>query len=61
MPAYDENPSREAVLTRTRIRISTVRSALEVLAANVRKGSENERARQASKNLEMLFDRREMR
>lgn len=60
MPTYDENPTPEAVLKRTRDRITTVRAALIALASSgMRDG--NQRARQASKNLEMLVDRKEMR
>jgi hypothetical protein len=60
MPAYDDNPSRHAILVRTRARISTVRGALAALASPVAQ-DKDERARQASKNLEMMVDVKEMR
>lgn len=55
MAAYDENPTRETVLTRTRGRISTVRSALEALATSGRKRNENERAHYACRG-QINFD-----
>lgn len=60
MPAYDENPTSAAVLKRTRDHFATIQRAFAALksptTSNVR-----ERARQASRNLEMLVDRKEMR
>lgn len=61
MPAYDENPSVEAVLKRARERVSTITLALNALGSSTRIPEPNERSRQASKNLEMLVDRKEMR
>lgn len=59
MPAYDENPSPQAVIKRTRDRMATVRKALDAIAGGG-SSDRNERSRQAAKNLEMLFDRKEM-